>query len=223
MSDAWLEAFPSLEVLSPETRRYLSRARRITLPAGEALFREGDPCTHFLMVLSGTVRVQMLSEQGREIVLYRVAAGQTCVLTTACLLGDRAYNAQGVVETAVSALLLPASSFRKLLADSPAFRDFVFAAYGTRLSDLLLVVEEVAFRRIDARLAAFLVEHAGSRELAVTHRRLAVELGTAREVISRQLKELERRGWIRTSRGRITIVRPDALTDLAGTGRPSAP
>jgi CRP/FNR family transcriptional regulator len=218
MPQPWTDAFPALAGLDRAARRRLAAARRATVPAGEVVFREGDACSHYLMVLAGSVRVQMVSEQGREIVLYRVGGGQTCVLTTACLMGGQAYNAQGVVESEVTALMLPAAAFRDLVAESAGFRDFVFSAYGTRLSDLLLLVEEVAFRRVDARLAALLLARSEAGGMAVTHQGLAVELGTAREVISRQLKEFERRGWVRLGRGRVAVVRPEALAALAREG-----
>lgn len=218
MPEPWTDAFPALAGLDRAARRRLAAAQQATLPAGEVVFREGDACSHYLMVLAGAVRVQMVSEQGREIVLYRVGEGQTCVLTTACLMGGQAYNAQGVVESEVTALMLPVAAFRDLVAESAGFREFVFSAYGTRLSDLLLLVEEVAFRRVDARLAALLLARSETGGMAVTHQGLAVELGTAREVISRQLKEFERRGWVRLGRGRVAVVRPEALAALAREG-----
>lgn len=220
MTDDWSRAFPALEGLDAAARQRLNEARRVTVDAGEVVFREGEACRHYLMVLAGSVRVQMVSEQGREIVLYRVGEGETCVLTTACLMGGNPYNAQGVVESQVTALMLPAHAFRDLVADSAGFREFVFSAYGTRLSDLLLLVSEVAFRRVDARLAAFLLERAGGEGLVITHQGLAVELGTAREVVSRQLKEFERRGWVRMSRGRVAVVEAEGLSALAREGRP---
>ena len=212
-----VDFFPGLEAMEPETGRVSFLTAQIaTVPAGTVIFRSGSTCENYLLVMDGSVRVQMVSENGREIVLYRVENGQTCVLTTSCLMTNNDYSAEGVTETEVSAVMVPSTAFHELMSCSDIFRSFVFASYGTRLSDLLVLIDEVAFRRIDVRLARFLVESAdGRRHLQTTHQKLAVELGSAREVVSRQLKEFERHGWLRVSRGRIDIIAADALETLA--------
>jgi len=210
------KTIPALAALPAEAARLLdASARAVTIPAGTVLFREGSACANFVLVIEGSVRVQKVSEGGREIVLYRVEGGQSCVLTTACLLGGADYSAEGVAETEIRALLLPAAAFRGLLASSEVFRDFVFAAYTARIADLLLLIEEVAFGRIDMRLAGWLAGRGGADGIKATHQEIAVELGTAREVVSRQLKEFERRGWLVLHRGRIAVLESGALSALA--------
>ena len=213
MAENWIEAFPGLAGLEQPARLILQKAAMVaTLPAGTVPFRNGDSCETFLFVLSGTVRVHMTSENGREIVLYRVEDGQTCILTTCCLLSNEDYPAEAVAETDVSAAVLPAPGFRELVARSAVFRDFVFSTYGRRIFDLTLLVEEVAFQNIDLRLARFLLEAMDADgRLALTHQEVAVELGSVREVISRQLKEFERRSWVALRRGQIDILDADAL------------
>ena len=215
MRDAdWLAGFAGLDGLGVETRHTLAaEAPSVALPAGTVVFRPGSPCERFLFVLDGSVRVQMIGESGREIVLYRVAGGDSCVLTTACLLAHEPYPAEGVAETAVRARVLPAAGFERLMGMDAAFRRFVFAAYGSRIAGLLALVQEVAFRRVDLRLARLLLAH--GPEVAMTHERLATELGTAREVVSRQLKEFERRGLVRLGRGGLAVVDAAALGNLA--------
>ena len=183
------------------------------LPAGTVLFHERAECSSYVLVLDGAIRVQKVAENGREIVLYRVERGQSCVLTTNCLLARQDYGAEGIAESAVRALILPAAHFRDLLAQSAVFRDFVFASYAERMSELLLLIEEVAFGRIDARLAGWLLQRGA--EIHATHHEIAAELGTVREVISRQLKEFERRGWLVLNRGRIALLDRPALSGLA--------
>ncbi len=180
------------------------------------LFREGDRCEGYLLVLEGEVRVSLQDASGHAILLYRVGPGESCVLTTTCLLGGRAYPAEGVVETPLRGLLLPTSLVEALIEGSPAFRRFALAQIGDRLADLLALVSEVAFRRTDARLAAWLAERARARgpHLEATHEAIARELGTAREVVSRLLKELERRGLLRLGRGTIELA-PGAGVALA--------
>ncbi|OHC73445.1 MAG: Crp/Fnr family transcriptional regulator [Rhodospirillales bacterium RIFCSPLOWO2_12_FULL_58_28] len=220
MNEDWVAAFPGLRDLEMEPLKTLrAAATPVTVPAGTVLFQEGSECGKYILVLDGSVRVQKISESGREIVLYRVENGQACVLTTSCLMCGETYGAEGVSETEVKAVALPKSAFRSLLATSEKFREFVFTIFGKRISDLMMIIEEVAFHRIDGRLAQFLLEHADAEKcLNKTHQELAAELGSVREVISRQLKEFERRGWVALSRKRIEILNAAALADLKKTG-----
>lgn len=211
-----LARYPGLAGLEPAIRaRLLAAALPVGFAAGRVLFRAGQACEGLLLVLEGSVRVALRGEAGHEILLYRVGPGETCVLTTACLLGGQAYPAEGVVEEPVRGLLLPAAQLEALLGASPAFRRFALAQIGERLADLLALVSEVAFRRTDARLAAWLGERAAHQgpTLKVTHEGIARELGTAREVVSRLLKELERQGLVRVGRGTVE-VEPAGLARL---------
>ena len=209
-------AFPTLATLDLDSANALAAsARLITIPAGTVLFQDGAECNSYVLVLEGSIRVQKVAENGREIVLYRVERGQSCVLTTNCLMAHCDYSAEGVTETEIKAMILPAATFRSLLGHSEIFRDFVFAAYASRIADLLMLIEEVAFGRIDSRLAGWLSGRAGNGDIHATHHEIAIELGTAREVISRQLKEFERRKWVILHRGRVEIHAPQELAKLA--------
>ena len=138
------------------------------------------------------------------------------MLTTACMLAEEAYNAEGLAETDISVVVLSRPAFDTLVAEEAAFRNFVFAAYSRRLIDLLRVVDDVAFGRIDVRLAERLLALAGGdREIAATHAQIASELGTAREVVSRVLHDFHKRGFIMQSRGRIEVLDKPALQSLA--------
>jgi len=216
MNPEVVAVFPPFSGLDPDSARLLEGAVRISdIAAGTTLFRDGGECTAYVLVIDGAIRVQKVAENGREIVLYRVEAGQSCVLTTNCLISHKDYAAEGIAETAVRVLTMPSAVFRTLLGRSETFRDFVFSAYASRIADLLLLIEEVAFGRIDVRLSTWLRQHGGeSGEIRATHHEIAVELGTAREVISRQLKDFERRGWVRLHRGRIDIHDPHGLGRL---------
>lgn len=217
MTEAWIDRFPDLAKLPPQDQRLLTeRAAKVTLPASTTVFAPGVAAESFLLILDGTVRVQQVSPSGREIVLYRVTGGETCIMTTACLLSDEAYSAEGITESQVEAIAIPKTAFDEAIAHSPGFRRLVFADYSRRISDLMHVVEEVAFERLDKRLAQRLLDRAApDGTLSVTHQNLAVELGSAREVVGRLLKELERRGWIAMARGRIVLQEPDRLRALA--------
>lgn len=216
---SWIDSFPALSGLDPETRREAEAgARTIKVPKGTVIFGPGKPADNLLLVDGGTVRVQQVSEGGREIVLYRVAAGESCVLTTACLLAQDNYAAEGIAETDVSAIAIPRAVFDSIIARSPEFRRFVFSAYSERITDLFLTIEDIAFQRMDIRLAARLVRLADARDTVnATHQQLAAELGSAREVISRLLQEFQRRDWVSQSRGTIVLRDRAALEALAET------
>jgi CRP/FNR family transcriptional regulator len=213
----WISRFEGLKNLEPAVRnRLLERARVVSVPAGERIFGVGKRPENLLLLLSGTVRVQQTSDTGREIVLYRIHAGESCVLTTASLLAQETYSAEGVAETNVSAVAIPRAVFDDLVANSKSFRDFIFTAYSRRITDLFYVIDEVAFRRIDIRLAQKLLElQDDNHALHATHQQLAAELGTAREVISRQLQEFQRRGWVELSRGEVRLTHEDEIRKLS--------
>jgi CRP/FNR family transcriptional regulator len=208
MPETW---FPGDEPAMQELR---AGVQSLHLATGQKLFQRGEACRNYLVIMSGSIRVQLLSPGGREVILYRVGDGQSCVLTTACLISHELYPAEGVAERDSCVLTMPRTLFDRALAGSESFRRFVFGSQGRRLAELLQRVEEVAFGRLDVRLAKHLVDrcanHAGS--VNATHQQLARELGTAREVVSRQLKAFEKKGWIALHRGAIEVMQPQALS-----------
>lgn len=217
MNADWIEQFPGLSKLESAIRDVLTRKSAVvTMREGSVIFGPGKSPENLLLLLEGRVRVQQVSEAGREIVLYRVEAGQSCVLTTACLLAHEGYSAEGIAETDVRAVAIPRTVFDDLIAQSVTFRTFIFTAYSKRITDLFQIIEDIAFQRVDIRLAQKLLDlERGTGQIKATHQQLAAELGTAREVISRQLGEFQRRGWIRQSRGSVELVEPDGLERLA--------
>lgn len=200
-----------------EKRHFCQQIQTVNLPAGQRVFHHGDPCNNYLLVIEGSVRVQVLAANGREVTLYRVRDGQSCVITTSCLISGEAYPAEGITEVATSALMLPRAVFDEALGGSAAFRRFVFANQGLRLGDLIHRVEDVMFGRIDARLARLLLllSEQGAQPIAMTHQQLASELGSAREVVSRQLKQFAGQGWVKIGRGTIRLLMPAELEALA--------
>lgn len=213
----WVERFAGLSRLDAKTKALLlANSRVIELPEGAVIFGPGKTPENMLFLLGGTVRVQQLSDAGREIVLYRINAGESCVMTTACLLAQDSYSAEGVAETRVQAAALPREVFDDLLGQSKPFRQFVFAAFSRRITDLFIMIEAVAFQRMDARIAGKLLALAGAGDtVQTTHQKLSAELGTAREVVSRQLQDFQKRGWIEQTRGKIHILDAQRLRTLA--------
>jgi CRP/FNR family transcriptional regulator len=189
--------------------------RPLALAAGAYAFRAGDTCTNYLVVKKGSVKVSVMTESGREIVLYRVQEGETCVLTSACLMSGAKYEAEGVAESDTEAIILPKPAFEELLATSPRFRQFVFSTYGDRLHNLISLVQEITFKHVDRRLARHLLSQANAGVIQTTHQTLANDLNTAREVVTRLLNDFAERDWIELSRGQIRIVDQAALETLA--------
>lgn len=218
-NEDWLEKFPGLSRLEPGIRaKLIQNSKLVSLPQATQIFGPGKAPDAFLLLVDGIVRVQQVSEGGREIVLYRVSAGESCALTTACLLAFEDYQAEGVAETDVTAVALTRVAFDDLIATSQIFRRFVFTAFSSRVTALFGIIDEVAFSRIDIRLAQRLVTlSAETMHIASTHQQLASELGTAREVISRQMQEFARRGWVSSTRGEVEILNLPALTELAAS------
>ena len=211
----WLQSFPALLKLEPNARDILIKsARMVEAPVGTVGYREGGACGAYVMRLAGQSRVYKMSTSGREILLYRVAAGETCVITTTCLLGHSNYPASTIVEEPIRDVIIPAPAFNQLMIDSAVFRQFVMTNYGVLISDLIVLLDEVAFHSIDARLAKLLLD-TGNATLSRTHQLMADELGTAREVVSRQLKRFEQKGWVALGRGHVEISNRAALEKLA--------
>ncbi|KLN59105.1 Crp/Fnr family transcriptional regulator [Kiloniella spongiae] len=213
----WVEQFPGLSQLDVQTKELLlKRSSVLSVKENSVIFGPGKSPENMLFLLDGSVRVQQISDTGREIVLYRIHAGESCVLTTACLLAYDDYSAEGIAETNIRAAAIPRQLFDELVAQSHGFRNFVFAAFSKRITDLFLMVDEVAFQRIDVRLAQKLIELSeGKDSINTTHQKLSIELGTAREVISRQLQEFQRRGWVEQARGTVMILMRNELIILA--------
>ncbi|MDH5617540.1 MAG: Crp/Fnr family transcriptional regulator [Gammaproteobacteria bacterium] len=216
-----LKLYPGIAELDEDVRsRLIACAKTVSVPTGAFAFHKGDPCTNFIFVLEGQVRVQLSSEGGREIILYRVQRGGTCALTTSCLIGKEGYPAESVIEEAVTAMMLPATDFRQALLDSEKFRQFVFQGFSKRLCAVVARMETVALKTIDERLAEQLLRGEGGSLSNITHQVLAAEIGTAREVVSRKLKRFESDGLIRASRGKVEILDREKLQALSGTTGP---
>jgi len=184
------------------------------VPVGTVMFSEGSDCRGYVMLLEGTVRVQKTSEDGREIVLYRVEEGESCIMTTTCMISDDQYGAEGIAETDITLATLPPATFNHLLGKSGKFRNFVFEVYAKRMSMLMMLVDEVVFKKLDKRLAQLLLDRKDDH-FEVTHQDIALELGSVREVVSRQLKVFERQGMVKLGRGMINILDREGLQAAA--------
>lgn len=193
------------------------RARApIAVSRGATLFHPGQACGGFVIVHAGTIRVTLAAENGREILLYRVRPGEVCLQTFNCLINGAEYSAEARAETDLTLEIVPPGEFQRLVAEDAAFRQQLFTAVAARFADLERLVEEVALSPIDVRLARTLLAlmDAGGHVVA-THEAIATEIGSVREVVSRQLSGLARDGLVELSRGQLQVRDVDRLRRLA--------
>ncbi|MBU2962177.1 Crp/Fnr family transcriptional regulator [Citreicella sp. C3M06] len=201
------------------TRSALNALTPFDAPRGTVLFRPGDAVQGFVIVLSGQIDVFLTGPTGREILLYAVEPGQSCVQTTLGLLGDERYSGEAITRDDARLVLIPRGLFLRLMDEDAGFRSFVFTAFGQRMQGMMHLLERVAFQRIECRLAETLLNHAEDGSLHATHAEIASMIGSAREVVSRRLDALARRGIVGLDRGTVRILDAAALHSLAEADR----
>jgi CRP/FNR family transcriptional regulator len=207
-------AMPSLAGLPrPLSDELAGSVRLVHLPAGAPVFSERDPCSGFPIVLAGRVRISKPLESGREIALYEVTPGESCVLSTSCMLGSAPYGARGHCATDAEIALIPRGTFDRLIAEHRPFREDVLRVFADRILQLMELVEAIGFQRLDRRLAASLLGK-GAR-VTGSHQKIAGELGVSRESVSRLLKQFEQGGCVHLGRGAIEITDAAALRRIA--------
>ncbi len=204
------------DLLDDDAQRSIAALARSSAPRGTVLFRPGDEPGGFLLVTEGVIDVYLVGRSGREMLLYEVGSGQTCIQTTLCLLGRQPYSGEAVARTDASFVMVPKQAFADLLAGSESFRSFVFGAFGNRLKEVMALLEKVAFVRVEARLADEILRRAdGNGVASSTHQELATAIGSVREVVSRRLEALEKSGLVRLERGRVAIADRARLASMA--------
>jgi CRP/FNR family transcriptional regulator len=212
--DRVLAVYPSLAGTPPALREEMEHNLSIVrVPAGTPMFRERDACSAFPIILSGRVRIARTMDNGRELVLYDVGAGESCLLSTSCLLGNARYNAHAECVTDVELATLPRAVFDRLVVEHRPFREDIFHLFGERMVRLVELAEQIGFQRLDQRLAAALLGK--GQHLDTSHEKLAHALAVSRESISRTLKQFEGHGWVRLGRGTIEILQPRELRAVA--------
>lgn len=210
-----LNLYPALASLAAEKLDgLLHPGAAMALPAGTRVFAEHQPCQGFPLLLEGSIKVVKQAANGRELMLYRVTPGTSCIITSSCLLGHSDYNARGIAETPLHLLILPAPAFGQLMLEHVPFRDFVFHLFAERIGELMQLVEEVAFTRLDQRLARLILAH-DKPVLNLTHQQLADELGSVREIVSRLLKGFAAQGLVALGREHVNIIDRDGLQKFA--------
>jgi CRP/FNR family transcriptional regulator len=212
--ERWIERFPLVRSFSANHLQIVRGTVHFpVLEAGAVAYELQDVCANYLMCIDGRTRVFRMSEGGREMLIYKVGAGGTCVLTTQCLLSGGGFPAESVAEARTELAALPAETFRQLMRESDAFRDFVLDDYTRLLSGMFDLVEEVAFAPLEQRLARrLLIEADDDATVWKTHQQLAADVGSVREVISRLLGEWADEGLVEVRRGQVQIIDRQGIT-----------
>jgi CRP/FNR family transcriptional regulator, anaerobic regulatory protein len=215
-SSQFARAAQSLPILQEAgtsfTREFQQKAFFASIPVNHDVFVEGDRVEAIALLISGVVRVYKIGETGREITLYRFGNGSSCILTANAILSHKTFPAVATVEQDAEAVMIPADVFRDWVKRYDLWREFVFDLLSQRLSTVMAVVDEVAFQRMDRRVASLLLERAkGQNPLRITHQEIAAELGSSREVISRLLEDFANEGSIRSGRGTVEVLDFESL------------
>ncbi len=209
--------YPFLEEAgNPARREFVDYAYFVKIPSGREIFAEGDVVNGIALLVSGIVRVYKLSPTGREITLYRFGEGESCVFTANAILHAQDFPAIAVVEREAEAVMIPADKFKEWVSSYEPWRDFVFSLVSQRLYRVMEIVEQVAFQRIDRRIAAFLLERSQIiNPIKITHQELANEIGSSREVVSRLLEDFVQKDLVSLARGKIEVNNFGGLKEIS--------
>lgn len=211
-------ATPLATKLSAEDEKFLRSSMRQVRYRENKLLVAGDAvCDEVLIVQQGAIRVFKVSEEGREVTLYRLSAGDTCLMTVSCLAGAEDLDANIEIEAGTEVVSIPGRVFQSLLDNNPALHRYMMQKAFLRLNQVMRVVELVTFASIRARIALYLQEaklRQGRPRLKLTQEQIALEVGTAREVVSRVLGDFAELGLVALSRGTIELIDEKLLKDM---------
>lgn len=192
-----------IDDLNPEDKILFERI--IKFEQDHIILNENESCSHVLFLLKGEIEVYKIGENGRIFRLYTIKEGESCVLNLSCVLSDNTYLAYAKTLTDIECILLPSPVFLKLFEAESGLRKYVFNIISTRLIEITTKVEEIVLENLETRLKNFLLDK-NTENIYITHEEIANQLGSAREVISRQLKKWELMNKIKLSRGKIRII-----------------
>lgn len=210
---------PFWDKLTEQQKRILQDSvREVRFPKGKILHGAAEDCIGLLLVTKGQLRAFMLSEEGKELTLYRLFERDICLFSASCMFRDIDFSLSVEAEQDCTVLHIPQDSYKKLMEQSLAVSAYTNELMASRFSDVMWLMDQVLNKKLDARLAALLLEEqglSGSASLQVTHERLAHHLGSVREVVTRMLQYFQNEGLVRLTRGRIELLDVSGLKTLA--------
>ena len=205
-----IRTLPFYSDLTQDERVRIENCARIReYKRNSLIYSPEQECLGLIKLLSGSLRTFMLSEEGREVVLYRMGEGEIDLLSASCVVNQISFETQMVADTDCTLLVIPATCLAEFKRNNLAVRCFIYEKLGERFSDVMKLMQTMLFTRIDKRIAALLREKAeasGTDEIRITHEEIAAFINSSREVVSRTLKEMERSGLLSLGRGRITLL-----------------
>jgi len=204
ITDRYISLFSFEQALLDE----LNELEVIEIQAGTVVLKENEYIKVIPIVLEGSIKLHKLDQTGREIIFYHIEPGESCILSITSCLNNKESQAEAVIEKETRIIVVEADRVRSWMDEFSSWRKFVVKLYYYRMAELMTLVDLVLFKSVDTRLIQHLKDHAVNNELETTHKQLAGELGTAREVISRLLKQMEKESLISLERGKIKIVKP---------------
>ena len=209
-----LFSLPYWDKLTAEERTLAEQGVRRLRFARNAQVLAGGDCMGLVLVERGCLRAYLLSEEGREVTLFRVAAGECCVLSATCVMSQITFETHMVAEEETELLVLNAGVFRRLTEENVSIRCFLYEMAAERFSEVLWVMQQILFMGFDRRLALLLAEacrRTGDVRLKMTHEQMARDLGSAREVVTRMLRRFSEEGLVELGRGTVTVLDREGL------------
>ena len=207
MEDRGLNIFSFYKEMSDEDQALLRDAvLKKELPKGQIVMGDNTRCNGIPLVVSGRLRLFRISDKGREMSLYRIGSGDLCIIATVCTMGDMEYDFMIEAEEDSTLLSIPPDTFRELLYRSKAFQTYVFNTLAEKLIGSIETIEMLIFVSIEERIMAYLKQHANAAGvIKTTHEKMAIDLGSSREVITRQLRKMAEKGMLSLGRGKIIL------------------
>lgn len=202
-----LQAPSSMFSFEKELLDKIGQLEVIEIDPGEIILREHEYIKVVPLLLEGSIKLHKVDPTGREIIFYHIEPGESCILSITSCLHEKQSHAEAIIEKRSRMIVVEAHNLRSWMNEFPSWRKFIVKLYYERMAELLTLLDSVIFKSVDDRLIHYLKEKAVDLEVEVTHQQLASELGTAREVISRLLKQMERDKYISLERGKIKIIK----------------
>lgn len=219
MTERYLEKLPFWEKLTDDEKRFVKRNSAIRRANEGALIYSRDcACVGMVYVISGSIRIYLLSPEGREITLFRLGPGDPCVLSASCVVKQISFDTHMTAETDSELLIISADAFAELTDRNIFAKSFLFELAAENFSSVMHTMESILFERFDKRLASFLIneyERTGSPRIGLTQGRIAEEVNSAREVVARMLKQFSKDGLVTPERGAVIIIDAEGLRAIA--------
>lgn len=218
MEKELFEKLPFWENLTEKEKDLVAQSAVIkTYEKAEIIHSSDELCLGSINIISGEVRTFMMSDEGREITLFKIGEGETCVLSAACVMDAISFEVQMIAEDKCEILIITAAVLSKLSESNIYVKCFMYETATERFSDVMWAMQQLLFLRIDQRIASFLIDESvknKSDEIQMTHEQIAVQINSAREVVARMLKRFESEKIVELGRGKITITDKESLKRL---------